>query len=311
MLIRCLLATLIALTLAACQTTGRPASNRAAPLVSSLQGDYDNHEQVWSARENPSLIAPPHVLVTIEDTARDDWTVWRVRLDASTPLEASWALRQTTAADGGVVWLPHRPIVAQPARGKDFDVAQWTPLDACALRGQRRTQGLQYAADANACAVLAPGIGSDAALLPLAVELDGEWLHLRLYVDQARGAEAREELRRVQRFAGWAALNGAGPTAAADSADWHMDRKVALGNEGGRYALAYRDGRASGYSLVLERLTYRDGNVPVLKLSVVEDASDRTLAYAWANPQATRIGLNLGWVQVGLESSPAIDPGSP
>jgi hypothetical protein len=41
--------------------------------------------------------------------------------------------------------------------------------------------------------------------------------------------------------------------------------------------------------------------VPVLKLSVVGDADGSTLAYAWANPEATRIGINLGWVQVGLE----------
>ena len=52
---------------------------------------------------------------------------------------------------------------------------------------------------------------------------------------------------------------------------------------------------------MLERLTYREGNVPVLKLSVVGDADGSTLAYAWANPEATRIGINLGWVQVGLD----------
>jgi hypothetical protein len=39
----------------------------------------------------------------------------------------------------------------------------------------------------------------------------------------------------------------------------------------------------------------------VLKLSVVGDADGATLAYAWANPEATRIGINLGWVQVGLD----------
>lgn len=308
--IRFLLAALCALMLAACQTLGRPATGVTSPAASSVQGEYDNHEQVWSARENPALIAPPHVRVTIEGTPREEWTIWRVRLDTATPIEAAWAMRRMTTAEGGTVWLPHRPTMAQPGRGKDFDVAQWVALDACALRGRAGARGLQLAADVDACAVIAPGVGAGAALLPLAVEHDGEWLRLRLYVDQARGAEAREDLRRVQRFEGWAALNGGGPTAAADSNDWHTDRKVALGNEGGRYALAYRDGRPSGYSLALERLTYRDGNVPVLKLSVVDDASGRTLAYAWANPEATRIGINLGWVQVGLESV-AIRPGSP
>jgi hypothetical protein len=308
--IRFMLAALCALTLAACQTLGRPAAGAASPATTSVLGEYDNHEQVWSARETPALIAPPHVRVTIEGTPREEWTIWHLRLDAATPIEAAWAMRRTTAADGGTAWLPHRPTIAQPGRGKDFDVAQWVALDACALRGRAGARGLQLAADVDACAVIAPGVGAGAALLPLVVERDGEWLRVRLYVDQARGTEAREDLRLVQHFQGWAALNGGGPTAAADSNDWHTDRKVALGNEGGRYALAYRDGRPSGYSLALERLTYRDGNVPVLKLSVVDDASGRTLAYAWANPEATRIGINLGWVQVGLESV-AIRPGSP
>ena len=80
-----------------------------------------------------------------------------------------------------------------------------------------------------------------------------------------------------------------------------MDRSVQLANEGGRTPLAWRDGQPSGYSLVLERLAYQDGNVPVLKLSVVEDSTGRTLAYAWADPHAERIGINLGWVQAGLE----------
>ena len=150
-----------------------------------------------------------------------------------------------------------------------------------------------------------PGIGAEAALLPLAIERDGEMLHVRLYADQARGADAREDLRLVQWFAGWAAINGGGPKADAASRDWHMDRALRIGSEGGRYALKWRDGNASGYSLMLERLTYREGNVPVLKLSIVSDADGSTLAYAWANPEATRIGINLGWVQVGLDRQDA------
>ncbi len=87
---------------------------------------------------------------------------------------------------------------------------QWTPLDACALRS---TASAPYraSADTAACTAVAPGIGATAALLPLAIEREGEWLHIRLYADQARGADAREDAREVRWFAGWAALNGGGP----------------------------------------------------------------------------------------------------
>ena len=295
------------LLLAACHDVRRApvSAARAAPAAS--QGVYDNHAQVWQAHENvPGTAQPPHVVVTIEPTNQPDWALWHVRLDANPPIEALWAIHSVTQADGALAFVPNRPLVATPAAAPAFDLQQWAALDACTLRTPARAT--IASADIAGCAAIVPGIGAEAALLPLAIERDGERLHLRLYADQARGTDAREDLRLVRWFAGWAAVNGGGPKADAASRDWHMDRALRIGTEGGRYALKWRDGNASGYSLVLERLTYREGNVPVLKLSVVGDADGATLAYAWANPEATRIGINLGWVQVGLDREDAAAP---
>jgi hypothetical protein len=160
---------------------------------------------------------------------------------------------------------------------------------------------MRVVADVAACAAIVPGIGAAAALLPLTVERTGEFLHVRLYADQARGVDAREDTRKVETYAGWAAINGGGPKGAGVGDDWHMNRAMRVGSEGGRAALTWRDGKPSGYSLGLERMTYREGNVPVLKLSIIDDANGATVGYSWVNPEATRIGLNMGWVQVGLE----------
>lgn len=292
---------LAVLALSACQATSRPDASppRAGATASAWSGTFDNHEQVWSARDTQGGAIAPHVVVAIEPTSRADWSIWRVRLDATPPLDAAWAMRTAADASGALGITPYRALVAAPAAASAFDEKQWTALDACALRS---TASAPYraSADTAACTAIAPGIGATAALLPLAVEREGEWLHVRLYADQARGADAREDAREVRWFAGWAAVNGGGPKADAASRDWHMNKDLRVGTEGGRAALAWRDGQASGYSLMLERLTYREGNRPVLKLSLVEDASHRVLAYAWANPEATAIGLNLGWAQVGL-----------
>ena len=287
------------LLVAACHDVRRaPAPGAKSAPSPAAQGIYDNHAQVWQSHESaPGAAQPPHVVVTIDATSQPDWAIWHVRLDANPPIEATWAIRSVTQADGGVSLVPHRPLAATLA--PSFDAQQWAALDACALRTPARAT--VASADLASCAAIVPGIGAEAALLPLAVERDGEWLRVRLYADQARGADAREDLRLVQWFTGWAAINGGGPKADAASRDWHQDRAIRIGSEGGRYALKWRDGNASGYSLVLERLVYREGNVPVLKLSVVGDADGSTLAYAWANPEATRIGINLGWVQVGLD----------
>ena len=302
---RILLAWLLILPLAACRTVPTAPSAQASAMAGSAampDGEFDNHEQVWAGgARSAGAIAPPHVVVTIGPAGRDGWSIWRVHLDAANPLDAVWAMQRVDADAGAVRLRPHRALVAAPGDGRQFDPAQWVALDACDLHGTVASSGLRAAVDVAACTALAPGIGPQMALLPLALEHEGEWLRVRLYADQARGATARAEARKVATFAGWAAVNGAGPNAQADNSDWHTDRTLRIGSEGGRASLRWRDGSASGYALLLERLTYREGDVPVLKLSIIEEASGRALAYAWANPEASRIGINLGWVQVGLD----------
>ena len=285
--------------LAACQSSPRRPDSVVAATTdwsAALPGEYDNHEQV----EQAGASAIPNLRLVVEAMPTRGWFVWRTRLRSDSVLEATWLLRVDTAADGSIAIVPHRPLVKDAATGKKFDASQWVALDACALRAPTPANGLVARADAATCATVAPGVGAEAALLPLAIEQRGEVLRVRVYADQARGAEAHADARRVQWFSGWAAINGAGDKATADSRDWHMGKDLRLDNEGGRVSLKWRDGNPSGHSLRLERLTYRDGSMPVLKLSLVEDASDHAIAYAWANPEATSIGLNLGWVQVGL-----------
>ena len=186
---------------------------------------------------------------------------------------------------------------------KEIDPDSWVALDACSLHGSATADGLHVKVDLASCTTLAPGIGASVALLPIDIHHDGERLDVRLYADQARGPDAKVEARRVRWFEGWAALHGGGRSGDASSKDWHMNRELRLGSEGGRVALKWRDGQPSGYSLMLERATYRDGNVPVLKLSVLDDATGSTISYAWSNPEAERIGISLGWIQVGLSLS--------
>jgi hypothetical protein len=266
-----------------------------------FDGEYSNHEQVVQAL--PAVL--PRVHITVTPLSKSGWYVWQLTLAGNPEVAATWVMRSARSGNGDVVMTPFRAVSAAPGMGKNFDIDQWVALDACALQGVATPKGMSARADAIACSTLAPGIGASAALLPLDIEHDGDRLGVRLYADQARGPEARVDARRVRWFSGWAAVNGAGANARVESNDWHMSRDIRISSEGGRAALNWRDGKSSGYSLQLERMTYRDGNVPVLKLSILEDASGRSVVFAWANPEATRIGINLGWVQVGLDAAEA------
>lgn len=293
---------LAAVLLSACQATPSRSSALVAEAPGQrmlFDGTYDNHEQVAQS----SSIPVPWVRFEISPLQEAGWYLWKVRQTGDTELEATWAIRSLKSLDGSVVLTPWRALVAVPGVGKDFDPDQWVALDACTLRGAMTSGGLGVRADLPSCATIAPGVGPSVALLPIAIDHAGDALRVRLYADQVRGADALTDARLVRWFTGWAAINGAGPNAKSESSDWHMNRELRIGNEGGQSAVNWRDGQPSGYSLKLERATYRDGDVLVLKLSVIEDASGRAIAFAWANPEATSIGINLGWIQVGLDGA--------
>jgi CpeT/CpcT family (DUF1001) len=292
----------------------------AMRLETALGGDYDNDEQVRQARAGVragSQVAVQHL--------REQWRLlqherdhslwlwhWQSQ-DPSAVATADWLYRVAAASDGNrIVLTPYRAIDPAAAKAaltdkKDFKfvAAQWAELAPCALTGEWKSTQFSASADATACSALLPGLGESASLLPLRLMLDGDMLYAATFADQARGAGAGTDARRLRWFSGWAAINGGGPKAKATNQDWHTQKDLRLSSEGGRIPLRWRDGAASGYSLELVRTTYAERKLSVLQLNVVEDASGQTIDYAWTNPEAMAIGINLGWLQVGFTRAAA------
>jgi|GEM_PF-836813 len=333
--------------LVGCQTFGGVASAPASVAskkttlaasdpLSALVGEFDNNAQVWRAQTQLQSPAPQavkgkpapireavplrvHQLVHLLEhkNAGSGLLLWQLDVTgAAPPVSATWLLRVTIDANG-VTLLPYRasdPATIAARLGdaaKRFEVQpnEWVELDACALHGTMQAGHLVASVDQTRCASLLPGIGVSAALLPLRIDADAEILRVATFADQARSPTAQQEARRVRWFGGWLAINGAGPRATMESKDWHEQRKLRIHDEGGRLAVLWRDGSRSGYSVELSRQNV-GGESQVLKLALIEDASARALSYVWANPEATRIGMHLGWVQVGLElqGEPAAAP---
>ena len=280
-----------------------------ARLVAGLPGEYDNHEQVAHSRGEAAPTRVQHDVRRV-DSGRDAATwLWRLHSLDNTALTSIWLLRaQATEKGGRVRLVPYRPLdkaVAEAAFGPapktfKFVAEQWAELAPCALDGVWDEVKFSAAASIEACSALLPGLGETAALLPLRLQLEDDMLRVATFSDSARGADAIELARRVRWFDGWAAINGGGPQAKAANQDWHLDRDVRLSSEGGRVALKWRDGSPSGYTLELERTAYPERKLTVLQLNVIDDRSGSSLTYAWTDPQAQAIGVNLGWLQVGL-----------
>ncbi len=299
-LTRFLFASTIAVLLTACQAfqpkpLATVAATTSASATSLLVGGFDNHVQVAKS-------GAPHWRYVIRPTGTADWLAWTVQLDSQRPLQLVLGMHVEHAADGSLTLTPFRSGDPAAATDKDFDPKRWNELPACTLRGREDAGVLTMSADRARCATLAPAMGELAGLLPMNIVATGNAMQVRSYSDQALAADYRSDAHRVRWFGGWAAINGAGPEAKADSRDWHMHRDLRIGSEGGRVDVNFRDGQASGYSLLLETLIVQDGELPLLKLSVV-DRAGQVIAYVWSDPDSKRIGINLGWIQVGLQSS--------
>ena len=315
--------------LAACQSSpsrhGAVAASAddVARLSAVLAGTYDNHEQVQragTAVRDGTVLAIPHVREHWSALSRGrDGSLWLWRLetvDAAHTARAAWLVVISAGADGaGVILTPYRAV--DPATAKTaietpdkfrFVAAQWAELAPCVQRGTWDGARFIAQADAAACSALLPGLGADAALLPLRMELDGDLLRTVTFADQARGAQADIATRRVRWFSGWVAINGGGPKAGAGNNDWHLHKDLRLSSEGGRAPVLWRDGAASGWSLELERKSYPERKLEVLQLNVIDDASGAIIDYAWTDPSARAIGFNLGWLQVGLTEAVAPKP---
>lgn len=252
------------------------AVERHERLINMLKGSYDNNEQVWQERED-SLEPGPRRHYRIEAGA-DDNELLLASAASQRAGPARWRLRFETLGD--------------PKDGKG--VVIWSTVTDTA-----------DASDAARCRFrwLPSGIGYQGQIdkprrcdrsLPHMLIVDGDFLvvgHRDGRIDQAR---------RVIEYRGWISMKRQHLDPAAADNDYVFMNDVEFHNEGFVQPLLDRDGTKTGYSIELARLTQQTTRTEVLKIGVIEDASGKTLRYAWTDPFADRIGINLRWITSGL-----------
>ncbi len=106
--------------------------------------------------------------------------------------------------------------------------------------------------------------------------------------------------RKVRYFTGWAYIHRDGPKADISDKKFSYQRNISIHNEGQRIPVMYDDGTPSPYMIELAQLTYQNTRTAILKLALINAETKKSVTYIWANTDATRIGMNLSWFQVGL-----------
>jgi hypothetical protein len=260
-----------------------------------------------------ALPAAASGLDRFSDWLTGEWSnneqVWQQGLDAASAPRAGPAVARMHRV---VTPIGHSRVHVQTrsAEGAPAGPAQWWRLSALGDSSDVRQD--RVATDAPDAAAL-PGCGITwhwlAAEQAYAGQRDGATcaeadslgarpgpLRLSLGVFNADGVASRK----VRYFEGWIWIKHAGPQAAPDDKRASFTRRVLLHNEGQRTVVRYEDGSESPYELELAQLTYQNTRRAILKLALVDRSTGKSVSYIWANPEATSIGMNLGWFQAGL-----------
>jgi hypothetical protein len=286
--------------------------------LSWLHGEWDNHAQVEAARQAGTTLPPRvHLLYAWLDLpGKERWLL--TQHSESTPSQvyqsrvyqnrlyrlesdvAAGALRleRYRPADDAVLLDLHRD--PQRQQGLQLSLLQADPGCSFKLEFDVQVQGFQGSTQPGACS---ERNGASQALINTSLHFNAQALHLEEAVVVAGGTVASTDLhtRKVRYFDGWAVIHRDGARADPAAGDgFRILRTLRLFDQGNRFELRWDDGKPTGYSLELAQLDYAGEVGTVLRLALLEDRTGRTLAYAWANPDASRIGLNIGWFQSGF-----------
>lgn len=299
--------------------TEQPAAPRSAkPLAAAgssahfftwLSGEWNNHEQVWQQQEAAGAtatgkpeapIAHLHQLYApITAPALGEFVAYAQQSEAA---DASKITRQRVVRVSPAPGAIKLEIYALPNESKfrnahldaeafsKVKLAQLKSVPNCEMLWRFDIGQQTYTAEPSACAELptqAPGVQAKAKL-----QLTAE----RIALDNSAGLISRK----VRYFTGWAYINRAGAGATRRDTKFSSQPNLLLHNEGQRIPLNFDDGTATGYLLELSRLTYQNTKTPILKLAIIDVKSGTSVPYVWADPEATRLGMHLGWLQVGL-----------
>lgn len=284
---------------------------QVARLLTWLQGEHDNYEQIWQQKldgvEAPMThLHQSHQRIRAPRIGQDVMlSTYRAADAAEGEATRRYLMSFVTRADGRRVRTRvlrlNADADAQPeedpqdyhARLTDKDT---TPMPECELAWQWHGEMFAAHAASERCELLSLGGLSPGEPSLAAFKLDQHTLWTRVTESYSRG-------RKVRHFTGWMGVKRDRIDPNAGAEDWVFMPSFAIHNEGQIVPLTEKDGTATGYAIQLERLTYQNTGTPVLKLGLIEQTGGTTITYTWTAPGSARIGMNLRWFQAGLTAN--------
>ena len=286
-------------------------------MMSWFEGRFDNYAQTVEEKETKTEF--PHerihsifarvnlpnigenVFYVQQYMDGDETKIYRQRLYVFTPnrKEKAIELKIFTFPDEKAVLNAH----LDKAKLNGLTLEKMDSPKGCEVFWRLKDNKFEGSMKPNACRVVSKRSGKTLIITDdLFLTKDEIWINDQAKDDQGNyvfgnKANVHHKLKKVKIFEGWTAVLKDGSTemtgqdAPADA--WDGQRNLMIHDQGGMVKINDK------FSAELAQLTYKNGT-KVLKLGIVDNASGKTVAYTWANPEAERIGINLRWVQAGF-----------
>ena len=230
-----------------------------------------------------------------------------VRLEARVERIAGGAVETSLAQRQGDGDVRNFILVFRPTAVATRLEGSFSPLDAqgrragsCPIEVTIRREGFVARTDADTCRF---GEGADEVALVKEIAHDGQKLVIGDRVIDPRTGENRMadrvlQLERVRDYSGWVGVRKSGEGVSTRA--WRVAEKIFIQSDGRRFDPEDAAGMPLGITLDLAPYRVREDEPPVLRLRVFDTTSGELLGQSWADPLATRIGLAVPTVQVGL-----------
>lgn len=220
----------------------------------------------------------------------------RIERIASGGVEMSMSQRRGDGEPRNFALLLRTTAIATRLEGSFSPLdARGRPAGSCPVEVSVQRDGFVARTSPATCRF---GSGGEEVALIKEIAHDGQRLVIGDRVVDPESGEARMpdrilELARVKDYAGWVGVRE------SESA-WRVAEQITIQSDGLGLDPQDAAGMPLGITLDLAPYLVGDGETPVIRLRVFDSESGELLGQSWADPLATRIGLGLPSLQVGL-----------
>jgi CpeT/CpcT family (DUF1001) len=285
-------------------------------MLSLFTGEFDNFQQVWQEKEDKiadslrhehihSIFLPvkipalgKNVYYVKQYMDGDTTKIYRLRVYNFSVDAKEQAIRLDiyTFKDEKPYQNAHNtPSVLESLKPENF-----TTTDGCGVFWKRDKDAFMGYMKEKSCNFVSKRSGKRVFITDsLRLTTNEIWIRDEAYDENGsyvfgHKGKIHHKLLRCHAFKGWVAIRKEGTE---DKYEFMGNLK--LHDQGWKTRVLMPDGKPTPYTVELSQVIF-EKRIPVLKLAIYEDGKDKAVAYAWTNPEAERIGVNLRWIQVGL-----------